>query len=204
MAITRRNAINLLSLQAGEIVELKQEQFLKNLRYVNKTFIHPYHSDESWWKYRYCIGGRDFWIDDDNLHDLLLNNRKLIDTLVLEAHEWHPSLTDAEGNPIYEDDDQTIPAYNLEVTKKHFFFIVAIRTNEFAYYDEVARNEMITKAKTEQVEKEQNQNDIIEQAYESKREDDKYSGYEPSAHWEEYPDAYERSDDELNGDFENE
>ena len=93
--------------------------------------------------YRYSIGGREFSIDDESLHDLLLNNRKHIDTIVLEAHEWHPTLTDEEGNIVYEDDAETMPARNVEVTNKTFFFILAIRTDEVEHYVGITRNKTL-------------------------------------------------------------
>lgn len=202
MATVRRSTINLLPLKVGEMVELKQNQFLLNLRYIGKALIQPYRSNISWWKYRYSIGGREFSIDDDSLHDLLLNNRKHIDTLILEAHEWHPILTDKNGNILFDDYDETIPALNMEVTQKTFFFVLAIKTDEVAYYKTIAGADMIAKAKVEQAKKEEDRQHVIEKSNQWKGMDDEFS-YEPSQHSEEFPDAYERSDDELNGDFDN-
>lgn len=83
-------------------------------------------------QWHFSLGGRSFTITGNGLASdgeaLTATVKKTakggdrVKEVYLVANEWHPQLTDAQGNLIYEDEAQTIPAMNMEVTNQSFTY----------------------------------------------------------------------------------
>ena len=135
ISILIRQPLDFISLKVGEIIELKQEHFLTNLRYI-KSWTRETRNDSKTF-YQYSIGGRAFTVDDLELHEMLLKYRSLIDTLVLEATEYQRPLLDDYGSVI-EGESETVSS---------FAFITAITNIDAGVIDKASLDERISKAK---------------------------------------------------------
>ena len=132
---------NIADLKAGDSVivagtAINQCQFVRrwNIKQMRKPEDNPQGDavEVEVPQFHFNLGGRSFTITGSGLEEqgealLATINGKAkggerVKELYLQANEWHPQLTDNEGNPLWEDEEETVPQLNKEVVNRSFTY----------------------------------------------------------------------------------
>jgi len=128
------HALDLTSAPLG-IIELKLAEMWTSLTYLSaSTTLYRFSSGETELKtlYKYEIGGLMLKIDNEELHNTLLNARTTVSMLILEVREYQL--------PVFDDDYEHTGEYE---TRKSLSFVTIISIHDMPEYENLKRTGII-------------------------------------------------------------